>query len=122
MLRRRQLPGVERGATELGRRRAGGIATEVEGLEKRCQRRLVGARGTGQGGDEETERDHPCPGGEPGGRPCFQRRWGARRHGHTRADDLLDTPQEGVAIHNRRPLVFDDPLLAEAALRIDQKK
>src|SRR2546425_2427907 len=38
------------------------------------------------------------------------------------ADDLSDIPQEAVAIHNRRPLAFDDPLLADDALRIDQKK
>src|SRR5712671_1538199 len=38
------------------------------------------------------------------------------------ADHLSDIPQEGVAIHNRRPAVLDDPLLADDALRINQKE
>src|SRR2546425_8368969 len=38
------------------------------------------------------------------------------------ADHLLDTPEEGVAINNRRPAVLDNPLLADDALRIDEKK
>src|SRR5713101_8724349 len=38
------------------------------------------------------------------------------------ADHLSDTPQEGVAINDRLPAVLDDPLLADDALRINQKK
>src|SRR6185369_9551205 len=39
------------------------------------------------------------------------------------ADHLSNIPQEGVAIHDRRPAaVLDNPLLADDALRIDEKK
>ncbi len=115
------MPGVERAATELGRRRAGGLATEVEGLEERCQRRLVGAWGTDQGGDEQAGREQSCPGGEPGGTTLFPSLGGPASWSEL-ALHLLGTWQEGVAIHNRRGTVLDNPLLTEDALRIDEKK
>src|SRR5882762_6865163 len=37
-------------------------------------------------------------------------------------EHLSDIAQEGVAINNRLPAVLDDPLLADDALRINQKK
>ena len=78
VLRDRQWPGVERAATERGRRRTGGVVTEVERLEKRCQRRLVGVHRAGQADHEQSTREQSD--GEPGGRPCSHRRRAALRH------------------------------------------
>ena len=46
----------------------------------------------------------------------------SRTIGSALTDDFLDTLQNGVAVHDRRRRVIEDPLLTDHTLRINQKE
>ena len=110
--RHRELSAVESVATEVGRYRAGAIPDEVQGLEERCYRRRVGARGPADGDHQQPRREQV---------PNTGVQASARTQSLTLSDDLSDFPQQGLAIYDRRYRVLDEPLLADDTLRIDKK-